>query len=564
MKSAARSLPLLVLAFLVTGGLVGGLMGSRVLAEPQRPDDELWGFGRALSIIEDQYVGNVDSKKLIEDAITGMLHELDPHSNYLDADAFNEMRDEQRGKFSGLGIQITKRGPDKPLTIIAPIDDTPADRAGLLSGDVIARIEGKPTMDMSVQDAVGLLKGDKGTRVTVTIERPGLDEAFDVTLERDDIPIDSIRVAFMVAPNVGLIRISNFTSTTADELDHYVAQLKKEGMTRLLLDLRGNPGGLLDQAVQVSERFIPADKLVVYTRGRIHGSDQDYFAKRGVERIEIPLVLLVDESSASASEIVSGAIQDHDRGLVVGEPTFGKGLVQRVIPLNAGGALAVTTAKYYTPSGRLIQRDFSDIEEYYLHRDTGEAPPASPAPDAPKEGGSAAPADDKREVFYTASGRKVYGGGGIRPDYVVKSEKAPDVLFDLLRENSIFDYAVVYANSHGDVKRDVPFDDKQLADFRAYLDRKNVSYKPAEFDEHKEAIRLRLRSQIARVKWDQNAEAAVLAAADPQVQTALGVFGEAAELSATGADGQPGKQPPTHLRAGAAERDPESKAAEPN
>jgi carboxyl-terminal processing protease len=577
MKSAARSLPLLVLAFLVTGGLVGGLMGGRVLAEPQRPDDELWGFGRALSIIEDQYVGTVDSKKLIEDAIAGMLHELDPHSNYLDAEAFNEMRDEQRGKFSGLGIQITKRGPDKPLTIIAPIDDTPADRAGLLSGDVIARIEGKPTMDMSVQDAVGLLKGDKGTRVTVTIERPGLDEAFDVTLERDDIPIDSIRVAFMVDSNVGLIRISNFTSTTADELDHYVAQLKKEGMTRLLLDLRGNPGGLLDQAVQVAERFIPADKLVVYTRGRIHGSDQDYFAKRGVERIDIPLVLLVDESSASASEIVSGAIQDHDRGLVVGEPTFGKGLVQRVIPLNAGGALAVTTAKYYTPSGRLIQRDFSDIEEYYLHRDTeapegqgqGPAQPEAPKTETPKTGAEAAPGDaaDKREVFYTASGRKVYGGGGIRPDYLVKSEKAPDILFDLLRENAIFDYAVIYSNSHGDVKRDVPFDDKQLADFRAYLDRKNVSYKAAEFDEHKEAIRLRLRSQIARVKWDQNAEAAVLAAADPQVKTALGVFSEAAELSATGADGQPGKQPPTHLRAGAAKRgeDEDGKAAaEPN
>jgi len=541
MRSAARRLPLLALAFLVTGGLVGGLQGDRVLADPARPDEGLWVFGRVLSLIEDQYVGEVDSKELIEEAIAGMLHALDPHSNYLDVEAFNEMRDEQRGKFSGLGIQITKRGPDKPLTIIAPIDDTPADRAGLLSGDVIARIEGQPTMDLSVQDAVRLLKGDKGTRVTVTIERPGLDKSFEVTLERDDIPIDSIRVAFMLDPTVGLIRISNFTSTTADELDRYIAALRAQGMTRLLLDLRGNPGGLLDQAVQVAERFLPADKLVVYTRGRIHGSDQDYFAKRGVERIDLPLVLLVDQSSASASEIVSGAVQDHDRGLVVGEPTFGKGLVQRVIPLHSGGALAVTTAKYYTPSGRLIQRDFSDVEEYYLQRGDAELPEReTPGAEA------------KREVFYTASGRKVYGGGGIRPDYVVNSEKAPDILFDLLRENVIFDYAVLYANSHVELKREVPFGDEQLADFRTYLDRKGITYDPAALEQQKEVIRLRLRSQIARVKWDQNAEAAVLAAADPQVQKALMVFGEAAELATSGAKGEPGKQPPSHLRAQAA------------
>jgi len=552
MSRPARRLSFLALAFLIAGGFVGGMLGGRVLADPQRPDDELWTFGRVLSLIEDQYVGEVDSKDLIENAVAGMLHTLDPHSNYLNIEATTEMRDEQRGKFSGLGIQITKRGADKPLTIISPIDDTPADRAGLISGDVIAEIEGQPTIDLSVQQAVRLLKGDKGTRVKITIERPGLSEPFEVTIERDDIPIESIRVAFMLDDEVGLIRISNFTSTTADELDQAIERLRSEGMTKLLVDLRGNPGGLLDQAVQVTERFIAADELVVYTRGRIHGADQDYYAKRGVNRVDLPLVLLVDESSASASEIVSGAVQDHDRGLVVGEPTFGKGLVQRVIPLQSGGALAVTTAKYYTPSGRLIQRDFSDLEEYYLHRDNGED---AEAPDTPPVETGEEAEENEREIFYTASGRKVYGGGGIRPDYIVKADRAPDILFALIRENLIFDFSVLYSNTHQDLEPDFDLDDRTLTEFRAHLDGKEFDYDAADFEEQKDVIRLRLRAQVARVRWDQNVEGRILALADPQVQKAVSLFGEAAELADSGADGEPGRQPPADLRAQAAATD---------
>ena len=549
MSQPARRVTILALAFLVAGGFMGGLLGGRVLADPQRPDDELWTFGRVMSLIEDQYVGEVDSKELIENAIGGMLQSLDPHSNYLNLEAFTEMRDEQRGKFSGLGIQITKRGADKPLTIISPIDDTPADRAGLLSGDVIAQIEGQPTIDLSVQDAVRLLKGDKGTRVTITIERPGQPEPFEVTIERDDIPIESIRVAFMIGDEVGLVRISNFTSTTADELDQSIADLKAQGMTKLLVDLRGNPGGLLDQAVQVSERFIPEEKLIVYTRGRIHGSDQDYFAKRGVDRVDMPLILLVDESSASASEIVSGAVQDHDRGLVVGESTFGKGLVQRVIPLQSGGALAVTTAKYYTPSGRLIQRDYSDLEQYYLQRGNGD----EEVTDAPEDDGEKIK-DEDREVFFTTSGRKVYGGGGIRPDYIVESPKAPSILFDLLRENVVFDYSVLYVNTHANLKQGFDMDEKAMADFRAFLDRKDFDYDADAFAENQEMIKLRLRAQITRVKWDQDAESLVLANADPQVQKALTLFGEAAELAEASTEGNPGRVPPARddLRAEAA------------
>jgi carboxyl-terminal processing protease len=553
MSQTSRRFSLLALVLLTVGGILGGLLGGGAQAEQQKPEDELWSFGRILSLVEDQYVGETDSKQMVEDAIDGMLQTLDPHSSYLNPEAFGEMRDEQRGKFSGLGIQITKRGPDNPLTIIAPIDGTPAYRAGLQSGDVISKIEGQATMELTVHEAVRLLKGDKGTEVTITIDRPGSAEDFDVTIERDDIPIESIRVAHMLDGDVGFVRISNFTSTTAEELDAAIERLKQEGMTRLMIDLRGNPGGLLEQAVQVSERFIPAGELVVFTRGRIPGSDQDYVAKRGVERVDLPLILLVNHSSASASEIVSGAIQDHDRGLVVGETTFGKGLVQRVIPLRNEGALAVTTAKYYTPSGRLIQRDYSDLEEYYLSR-ADEVEPGEQESQDPT-GSAASTGEDPGEVRYTASGRKVYGGGGIRPDYIVESPKAPAVLIGMFRENLIFDFAVRYVNSHPALTRDFEVDEAILADFRAFLEQREYEFEAEKFKEHRDVITLRLKAQIARVKWDQAEESRVLTSGDPQVQRALELFGEAAELARRGARGRPGDKPPAALRAEANQDD---------
>jgi carboxyl-terminal processing protease len=313
-------------------------------------------------------------------------------------------------------------------------------------------------------------------------------------------------------------------------------------MKRLMLDLRGNPGGLLDQAVQVSERFIPAGKLIVYTRGRIAGADQDYVARRGVERYEFPLVVLVDGSSASASEIVSGAIQDHDRGLVVGETTFGKGLVQRVIPLRYGGALAVTTAKYYTPAGRLIQRDFSDLEEYYLRRRVeGESVPSRPAEETDGE--------PEHEVFYTASGRKVFGGGGIRPDYIIEAEAAPEILSRMARQNVIFDFAVLYVNSHPGLEQGFRVDESLLDEFKSFLRQRDFEFDVETFEDSVDLIALRLRAQVARVKWNQVEESRVFAEVDPQIRRALELFGEAADLSLRGAAGKPGKEDQQRLRA---------------
>ena len=508
--------------------VLGGLLSKGVEAEGDKISSQVRSFSRILALVEDNSIVKATSEDLVEDAIQGMLHTLDPHSNYLNRDAFAEMRDEQRGMFYGLGIQINKRGPDQPLTIIAPIDGTPAAKAGLQPGDVIAKIEGQDTIGLTVQEAVRKLKGEKGTKVTITIQRAGEDASFDVTIVRDEIPTHSVAHAFIVQPGVGIVRISSFTSTTTGELDDALQRLKAQGMQRLILDLRSNPGGLLDQAVGVASRFIPEGKLVVYTRGRIAGSDQDYTAK-GDLRTKAALVVLVDRNSASASEIVSGCIQDHDRGLVVGETTFGKGLVQRVIPLHDGGALALTTAKYYTPAGRLIQRDYTNLDDYFLEAELDDdETPAAADPDAAG-----------RDVRKTDSGRTVYGGGGITPDYVVRAEREPALLSRLRRENLLFDYAVRFAASHPALKPGFAIGDEGIKDFKAFLASRNFKYEAEAFESAKKGLDLRLRSQIGRVKWGTEAESRILVEGDMQIQKALTLFDEAAKLAAAGKHDRP-------------------------
>jgi carboxyl-terminal processing protease len=401
----------------------------------------------------------------------------------------------------------------------------------LQAGDIIFKIEGEETIGLTIQEAVRRLKGPRGTNVTITIQRPGEDEPFDVTITRDEIPTHSIPVAFLVRPDVGLIRISNFTGTTSRELDEAIGDLTAKGMKRLILDLRSNPGGLLDQAVAVSERFIPPGKMVVYTRGRVPGSDTDYRASKGAERFSGSVVILVDRHSASASEIVSGAVQDHDRGLVVGETTFGKGLVQRVIPLRDGGALALTTAKYYTPSGRLIQRDYSDVDEYFLENAMDDEARESERSDT-----------TDREVRHTDSGRLVYGGGGITPDYIVSTPKLAMVVSRMRRENLFFDYAVRFVAGGPELTREFRVGDDEIEGYRRFIDSREFSYQPSNFEESKERIRLEIHAQIARVKWGAEAESQILAEADPQVAKALTLFEEAERLARAGEESRRQKE----------------------
>src|SRR6266705_6237102 len=415
--------------------LAGGLLGGRTAPVSERTGEQLATYTNLLSLVQSRSADPVEPRIALECSIRGMLRTMDPHSNYLDPDDYRHMLEEQSGSFSGLGIVISKPSNDKPLTVISPLEGTPAWNAGIRAGDVISQIEGVDTLDMTIDDALKRLKGPKGTKVSITVTRPGDTEVLHFTITRDDIPTYSIRQTFLVRPGVGYIKIENFTRTTDRELDERIRSLEKPGMTRLILDLRRNPGGLLEQAVRVADRFLKKDQMIVYTHGRISGADQEYRASGTGERLDQRLVVLVDKFSASASEIVAGAIQDHDRGLIVGETTWGKGLVQTVYPLSQDAALALTTARYYTPSGRLIQRDYNSLEDYLSHDEKDE--------DLISE---------SKDIRRTDGGRTVYGGGGIHPDVVV-IDPTPPVVDLLERAQMFFHFAVEYNAKHKGLPR---------------------------------------------------------------------------------------------------------------
>ncbi len=310
-------------------------------------------FSDVLNIVQDNYVDKVEHKKLIYGAISGMLHELDPHSSFLKPEDYKELQIETEGKFGGIGIEITMR--DNVLTVVAPLEGTPADRAGVQANDKIVKIDEQSTQDMSPTEAVQKMRGPKGSKVKLTILREGERKPLEFTLVRDTIQIRSVR-ARNLEKGYGYIRISSFQSDTTNELRKALDQMEQKNgpMQGLVLDLRNDPGGLLDQAVEVSDEFLD-EGLIVYTGGRLEGQSMRFEAHRKSKTHAYPIVVLVNGGSASASEIVAGALQDHKRAVIVGETTFGKGSVQTVIPLRDGAAVRLTTALYYTPSGRSIQ-----------------------------------------------------------------------------------------------------------------------------------------------------------------------------------------------------------------
>ena len=338
-----------LLAVLFSGG--GGV--RKVGAVPKDSYEGLENFTNILTLIKKNYVDEVETKQLIEGAINGMLASLDPHSAYLTPDLYKELQVDTKGSFGGLGIEITTR--NGMLTIVSPIEDTPAYRAGLKSGDEIMKIDGEFTKDMTLVDAVKKMRGAKDTKVTLTLKRETQAELFDVTLTREIIKIRSVK-SKMLESGYGYVRVTQFQERTDDDLERALKALDKEagGLQGLVLDLRNDPGGLLTQAVKVSDLFLDSG-LIVYTDGRLENQRQKYFAHKPGTWSEFPMVVLVNSGSASASEIVAGALQDHKRALVLGTTTFGKGSVQTILPLDDNSALRLTTARYYTPNGRSIQ-----------------------------------------------------------------------------------------------------------------------------------------------------------------------------------------------------------------
>lgn len=363
-------------------------------------------FLAGMEIISKKYVEEAKYEDLTKYSVNGMLKVLDPHSNYFDRKSFEEMRNEQRSHYYGIGAVI--RPANGQVHIIEPYEGTPAARAGLRWGDTIVEINGESTEGWSSDKVRNNLRGEQGTTVKVKVRRAGVAEPVAVSIQRDSVAMPSISDAYMIRQGIGYVNLQErgFHSTTADELTSAIAYLREQGMETLIIDLRWNPGGFLDQAIKVCDKFLQRGQTILSVRGRENRfPDRDLQAESGSPDT-MPLVVMINGGSASASEIVAGAIQDHDRGLIVGENSFGKGLVQTIFPLYGGAGLTLTTARYYTPSGRLIQRDYSNgsIYEYIFKRNKGE---------------TVAPEKPRGEEKQTDLGRKVFGGGGIEPDIKV-------------------------------------------------------------------------------------------------------------------------------------------------
>lgn len=518
---------LTLLVAIVGATLAGGLYGNRLFGSPMQSDlqKRLHEYTDLLTAVTANSAEDIGSDKFVYSSIDGMLRTLDPHTSFLEPKEYADMQDRQKGSFYGLGILVTKRNDQ--VTVITPLEGTPAARLGIRAGDVISEVEGVSTDDLPLDDVVKRLKGPKDTTVHIKIMRVGIKEPIPLTIVRAAIPTNSISNTLMIGPGVGYIRIKDFTATTVRELDEAVDKLKGEGMQKLVLDLRQNPGGLLDAAVGVADHFLDKGQMIVYTKGRTPDSAQDYTAPGKHDHLDIPLVLLVNRGSASASEIVAGSIQDHDRGLVVGETSWGKGLVQSVYTLQYGAGLALTTSKYYTPSGRNIQRDYSSFYDYYVADEGDGDQPETPLKD--------------RKQYKTDTGRVVYGGGGITPDVFVKPPTLQRATQLLEVRSALFNYGVEYAAKHPDVTTDLTITPMLMDDFVRYAASKEVAstddiYAALKKPEDRKYIERALKAEIIAAKFGYDASYPFRLQGDTQVEKALELFPEAQKLATLAAD----------------------------
>lgn len=532
-------LGLLVGATILSTAVLGGLLGGNVSASPpveKETDALLRSFSQAFATIQEKYAQEVTSEDLVESAIRGMLRTLDPHSSFFSRRDYVRLQEEQQGRYYGLGITIRAEAPGSGRVIIVepPVPGTPAYKAGLRAGDVIAKIEGESIDEWDVnEDVIPRLKGPKGTTVDITVERLGEPQPIQFTVQRDEIPLHSIKYAFHLQPGLGYVRVTRFGETTSEELDEALAKLKEQGLNSLILDLRNNPGGSLSQAIEIADRFLDEGESIVSTRSR-SGDDRNFPAP-GSERYEFPMVILINHASASASEIVAGALQDHDRALIVGETSFGKALVQTIFPLENGTrGLALTTGKYYTPSDRLIQRDYSESFWDYFNSQDDEA------------------GVDESQIHYTDAGRTVYGGGGIRPDFPVEP-KGTSVFVRRIQRKDLFRSFVSKLYS-GEISSDVHIHyepaeleklsrskknqlikeleiNNQILDlFQDYIQNNDIAFTSDEFNQNQEVVRNLLKQEILILLFGDEESYRLALALDDQVQKAIELLPRAMTL----------------------------------
>ncbi|MBX5495161.1 MAG: S41 family peptidase [Bryobacteraceae bacterium] len=496
--------PAVVGAFAVLGGIYGpGVVGVAAAAGNQ--DDlsaNIRMFTSVYELVENNFADKVNPDKAVyKGAIPGMLRTLDPHSSFFDPRDFRVLREEQRGHYYGVGMTVSER--DGKTIVIAPFPGSPAYKAGIRPGDTILEVNDKRTDGLTTTEVADLLKGPRGTQVQVVVGREGHDQPLKFNIIRDEIERKSVPDAFWLKPGIAYLAIDSFNENTSREVEENLKRLGEDNVKGLILDLRNNPGGLLNEGVLVADRFLQKNQTIVSHRGR-SSAERPYVVRHGSNGHDYPIVVLVNRYSASAAEIVSGALQDHDRAWILGENTFGKGLVQTVYPLGENTGLALTTAKYYTPSGRLIQRDYQNrsFYDYYFRKDLETKNP-----------------DD---VKLTDSGRTVYGGGGIAPDEKFEQEKLNRFQTELLRKYAFFNFTAKYfGKTDAKLPKNWEPDTQIMNEFHKYLLDSGIRFTEAEFAENHDWVKRRLRLEVYTTAFSIEESRRLTIETDPMVAKAI-------------------------------------------
>ena len=519
----------LVVLSLVAGSMLNQLISGDTIY------DQFNKYKTVLVYTEKYYVDDVDTQKLTEAAINGLLSQLDPHSVYIPASQMQKVTEEFQGSFEGVGIEYQVL--NDTLLVVSPITGGPSEALGILAGDKIIKINDSTAVGISQAEVPKKLRGPKGTKVRVSILRAGFKDLLDFEITRDKIPIYTVDASFMVDKQTGYISVNRFAATTHQEFMDGLARLKAAGMKRLILDLRGNAGGYLEQAFKMVDELMPRGKKIVYTKGRRPEFDDEYVSSGAGHYQDVTLVVLVNNGSASASEIVAGAIQDWDRGLIVGETTFGKGLVQRQWELGDGSAIRITTARYYTPSGRLIQRPYDGDKMKYLHAALDRSETEGENITHQEE------RDSTRPVYKTMGGRAVYGGGGITPDFIVKAERIGEYAVQLRSKLVFLQFADGYLDKHGsDLKetygkdverfvREFTVTPDMISGIEKIATSKGIEVKADQEEKDLRFIKAFTKAYIARSIWGNEGSSRVIMKEDVQFQKALSLFPEAEKMA---------------------------------
>ena len=560
-KKFAVGALVVILAAAIFGGTIGSgrSLSSFSVSNTKnayRVADEIEkDYNEAVATITSNYSGEIDHEKATQAAIQGMLSTLDPHSAYFPYNEFKKLKEDQDSRFYGIGVTIVQHRDG--VYIQSAVEGTPAAKQGLKYGDRILEVDGKNARDWTSEQVSKNVRGSLGDPVTIKVERAGSEAPLYFTIVRDAVPLPTIRNAYMIRPGTGYVGLTGgFQRSSDDELSKAMKRLEEQGMRQLVLDLRGNPGGLLDQAIDVASEFLPRGQVVVSVKGRTEYSDPIVYKSTGSDPATVPLVILINHNSASASEIVAGAIQDHGRGLIVGETSFGKGLVQRIFQLPFNTGLTLTTARYYTPYGRSLQRDYSSgsIYDYYTRHDSTENQTSATSRnlDSPLALASPTPHPHTGPAVQTAAGRVFYGGGGITPDIEVKEPantparlRIAEAAFHFTRQLAagivpgLESYRVekVLYGKNARVT-DFPTTDRVVEAFRNFVrTQPDFQVTPAQIDEDLDFAKLRLRQEIVTAAFSNDAGARVLLDSDAQVLRALDALPDAKRLADSAARG---------------------------